>query len=161
MNPTLHAVMAYEDLSIAKIAKENWDYLVHTVNGVDFELRPWKFDALRIPELQAVAVHDAANAQLVFVVTHGIGELPAEVKTWIEQWLARLDQKRDAARLLTLVTDPLPDKIGASAFSQFAYLQQAARKGSMDFLSATAHSLTRHVSHHLSTSTQKISNGYW
>ena len=151
MNPTLHAVMAYEDLSIAKIAKEKWDYLVHTLNGFDFELCVWKFDALRIPELRAVAVSDAVKAQMVFVATHGTGELPSEVKVWIEQWLNRTEQKRDAARLLTLLSDPLPHKFGISAFSQFAYLQQVARKGAMDFLVSTAPSVTWCSCHRLST----------
>src|SRR5581483_3893382 len=102
MNPILHAVMVYEDIFVAKIAKEKWDYVVHSLNGFDFELCLWKFSALQIPELRTVAVNDAVKAQMVFVVTHGIGELPSEVKVWIEQWLNRADQKPDAARLLTL-----------------------------------------------------------
>ena len=132
--------------SIAKTAKEQWDYLVLTLNDFDFELCLWKFDALRIPELRFVAVNDAVKAQMVFVATHGTGELPSEVKVWIEQWLNRTEQKRDAARLLTLLSDPLPlDKFGASAFSQFAYLQQVARKGAMDFLVSTAPGVTRYA----------------
>jgi hypothetical protein len=151
MNPTLHGVMAYEDFSVAKIAKEKWDYLVHTLNGFDFELCLWKFDALRIPELRAAAVNDAVKAQMVFVVTHGTGELPSDVKVWIEQSLNRTDQKRDTARLLTLLTDPLPDKFGASAFAQFAYLKQMAKKGAMDFLVSSAPIVTQHRRHILAT----------
>ena len=48
-----------------------------------------------------------------------------------------MEQRRDAARLLTLLCDPPPDKHGGSAFVQFAYLQQAARKGAMDFMALT------------------------
>jgi hypothetical protein len=152
MSPTLHGVMAYEDVSIAKLAKEKWDHLVHMLQpGFDFELRLWKFDALRIPELRDIAVNDAVEAQLVFVVTQGAGELPFEVKVWIEQWLAQMDSKRDAARLLALLSHPPPDKLGAPAFSQFAYLQQVARKGSMDFLASTAPIVTRPANRDLST----------
>jgi hypothetical protein len=135
MNPTLHGVVAYEDVAVAKVAKEKWDYLVSTLqSGYDFELRLWKFDALRYPQLRDAAVNDVAKAQMVFVVTRGAGELPSEVKAWVEQWLAQSSQKRDAARLLTLLFDPPAGRVGGSAFSQFAYLQQAARKGSMDFI---------------------------
>ena len=155
MNPTVHGVMAYEDITIAKLAKEKWDYLVHTLqHGFDFKLRLWKFDALRIPELRDVAVNDAIQAQMVFVVTHGAGELPSEVKVWIEHWLAQMDQKRDAARLLTLLSDPPPGKFGASTLSQFAYLQQAARKGSMDFLASTGPIVSRQSAISLRVSTE-------
>lgn len=53
--------------------------------GFDFQLCPWKFDALRIPQYRDAAVNDDAKAQLVFVATRGVGELPSEVKAWIEQ----------------------------------------------------------------------------
>ena len=137
MNPVLHVVMAYEDVSLAKLAKGKWDSLLKTVQDeFEVDLRLWKFDALQIPELREAAVKDAAEAEMVFVVTHGAGELPSPVKVWIEQWLAQIKQKRDASRLLTLIS--APDKVPASNVSQFAFLQQAARKGSMDFLATTA-----------------------
>ena len=45
MNPTLHGVVAYEDVSVAKLATEKWDYMVHTLQSdFAFELRLWKFD---------------------------------------------------------------------------------------------------------------------
>ncbi len=134
MNPVLHGVMVYEDASLAKLAKEGWDHMVQALDTTfDFELRLWKFDVLRIPEFRNAAVNDAARAQLVFVVTHGAGELPSEVKTWIEEWLALMDREQENARLLTFLF-----QLGASAFSQFAYLQQAARRGSMDFIASPA-----------------------
>jgi hypothetical protein len=95
MKPLLYGVMAYESASVAKIAKEKWDYVVHALQSrYDFELRLWKFDILRIPELRDVAINDAAKAQLVFVAAHGAGELPLQVKEWIEQWLALKNRSR-------------------------------------------------------------------
>ena len=139
MNPILYGVMVYEDASLAKLAKEGWDHMVQALDTTyDFELRLWKFDVLRIPEWRNAAVNDAARAQMVFVVTHGTGELPSEVKTWIEEWLALMDRQQENARLLTFLF-----KLGASAFSQFAYLQQAARRGSMDFIAAPALALNQ------------------
>jgi hypothetical protein len=139
MNPILNVVMAYEDVSLAKLAKEKWDSLVNNSLQDNFEidLRLWRFDALRIPELRKVAVDEAANAQIVFVVTHGTGELPFEVKDWVEQWLAQINQE-EASRLLALLAVPPPSESGATNISQLAYLQRAARKGSMDFLASTA-----------------------
>jgi len=135
MKPLLYGVMAYESASVAKIAKEKWDYMVHALaNRYDFELRVWKFDILRIPELRDVAINDAAKAQMVLVATHGAGELPRQVKVWIERWVALKDRVQESARLLTFLFDPSSDRSGASAFPQFAYLQQAARWGSMDFI---------------------------
>jgi hypothetical protein len=137
MKPILCGVMAYEDVAVAKIAKEKWDYLAHTLkDGFDFDLRLWKFDILQIPELRDAAVNDATQAQLVFVATRGAGNLPSQVKEWIEEWLVLNGRAPHTTRLLSAVFDPSSNGPGASPFSQFAYLQQAARRGSMDFIAS-------------------------
>ena len=137
MKPLLYGVMAYESASVAKIAKEKWDYMVHALQSrYDFELRLWKFEILRIPELRDVAINDAAKAQLVFVAAHGAGELPVQVKEWIEQWLALKNRVEAAERLLAFLFDPSSDRSWVSAFPKFTYLQQAARRGSMDFIAS-------------------------
>jgi hypothetical protein len=154
MNPILHGVMAYEDFSIAKLAKEKWDFMVNALqHGYDFELQLWGFDTLRIPALRNVAVNKTAKAHMVLIATLGTGELPIEAKMWIEQWLALKERQQDAARVLIFLFDSPPDKSGAYAFSQFAYLQHAARKGSMDFLATTASAMDqdRAISLHVST----------
>ena len=137
MRPTLCGVMAYENVAVAKIAKEKWDYLVYTLkDGFDFELRLWKFDILQIPEWRDAAINDATQAQLVFVATRGAGGLPPVVKEWIEEWLVLKGRVPHTTRLLSAVFDPSSNGPGASPLSQFAYLQQAARKGSMDFIAS-------------------------
>ena len=147
MKPLLYGVMAYESASVAKIAKEKWDYVVHALQSrYDFELRLWKFDILRIRELRNEAINDAAKAQLVFVAAHGAGELPMQVKEWIEQWLALKNRSQAAGRLLAFLFGPSSDNSGASAFPQFAYLQQAARRGSMDFIASPATPTQSHQS---------------
>jgi len=137
MKPLLNGVMAYESASVAKLAKEKWDYMVHTLESrYDFELRLWKFDVLRIPEWRDAATNDAAKAQLVLVATHGAGELPRQVKVWIKRWVALKNRVQESSRLLTFLFEPSSDRSGTSAFPQFAYLQQAARWGSMDFIAS-------------------------
>jgi hypothetical protein len=117
MRPTLYGVIAYENVSVAKIAKEKWDYLVHTLkDGVDFELRLWKFDILQIPEWRDAAINDATQAQLVFVATRGAGDLPPEVKEWIEEWLVLKGRVPHTTRLLSAVFDPSSNGPGASLF---------------------------------------------
>jgi hypothetical protein len=65
MKPTLHGVVAYEDVSVAKLAKEKWDYLVRKLqSGYAFELRLWKFDVFRHPQLRDAAVNDVSIEEL-------------------------------------------------------------------------------------------------
>ena len=83
-----------------------------------------------------MAVRDAAQAELIIVASKGAAEFPGEVKEWIKQWLAQKGERDDGTGLLMYLCDPHPQTFGAFALSQFAYLQQAARKGSMDFMSS-------------------------
>jgi hypothetical protein len=138
MKRTLNAVMAYEETSTPERAKEAWSHLVCTLKGrYGPELPLWKFDVLRTPELRDVAATDAARADMILIATRGGGELPAEVKTWIEVWIAQKREAQDEQSTLAVLFDAPPDKVGAFALAQFAYLQRVARRGSMDFLVST------------------------
>jgi hypothetical protein len=96
MKRTFNAVMAYEDSQQAERVKKAWGHLVCTLQGHSEPwLRLWKFDFLRIREMRAVAARDAARADIILIATRGAGELPAEVKTWIDRWLARKRAARD------------------------------------------------------------------
>ena len=137
MNRLFHGVIAYDDLSIAKLAKEKWDFMVGALQpGCDFQLRVWKFEALRFPRLRDLAVNDAAQSAVIIVATKGTSEFPMEVNEWMEQWLAQKAETADHAGLLILLCDPAPEKFGAFGLSQFACLQRTARRGAMDFLSS-------------------------
>lgn len=138
MERTLSVVMAYEETSTAERAKEAWDRLVCTLKGHYGPGLPlWKFEALRIPELRDVATTDAARADLILIATRGDGELRAEVKAWVEAWVAQKREAQDRQSTLGVLFDAPPDKVGGSALAQFAYLQRAARRGNMDFLVST------------------------
>jgi len=138
MKRTFTAVMAYEDASTAERAKKAWDHLVCTLQGhSDPGLRLWKFDVLRIREMRDVAARDAAQADMILIATRGAGELPAEVKAWIDGWLAHKSEAQDDQSTLAVLFDAPPDKVGVPALAQFAYLQRAARRGNMDFLVST------------------------
>ena len=75
---------------------------------------------------------------MIVIVTCGAGELPNEVKAWIEVWLAEKCEMRNGQSGLTVLFDaPADDELGALALCQFAYLQRVARKASMEFFVST------------------------
>jgi len=138
MKQTLNVVMAYEEATTSERAKEASDTFVCTLKGHhDPGLRSWKFDLLRSPELRDAAATDAARADMILIATRGAGELPAEVKAWIDTWIARKREVRDKRSTLAVLFDSPPDKVGAFTLAQFAYLQRVARRGSLDFFVST------------------------
>jgi len=138
MKRTLNVVMAYEEATTPERAKEAWDHFVCTLKGhYGPGLRLWKFDLLRTPELRDAAATEAARADMILIATRGAGELPAEVKAWIDTWLAQKREVQDDRSTLAVLFDSPPDKVGASTLAQFAYLQRVARRGSLDFFVST------------------------
>ncbi|MDB6067570.1 MAG: hypothetical protein JWR26_3778 [Pedosphaera sp.] len=129
MPPHFNVLIVYEDFAAGKHAKETYDYLVHQL-GRDYQFtnQMWKFDILGNFKMREMAVKDALEADLIIVSTHGIGELPAEVKTWLDQWLA---QKGNAMALVTLVDRPQTEALESNSIR--SYLQGLARKAKMDF----------------------------
>jgi len=86
--PTFNVVIAYEDFETGKHAKNTYDFLVeHLGDEFDFSNQMWKFDVLSVPKLKHMAVRDAAVADIIIVAAHGTGDLPQEVKSWLEMSL--------------------------------------------------------------------------
>lgn len=138
MKRTLIAVMAYEDARTAERGKEPWDHLMCALRGHYWSwVALWEFALLRTPELRVVAAADAARADLILITTRGAGELPAEVKGWIEVWLAQKREMQDQQSTLAVLFDAPPATVGPPALAQFAYLQRVARSGNMDFFAST------------------------
>jgi hypothetical protein len=88
----------------------------------------WLFSTFRLRELQEIAAEEASASDLVIVSTHRDGDLPREVKSWIDLWLQQA--VRRPAMLLALLD---PDYEGASTLVT-NYLQEVAKRGSMEFL---------------------------
>jgi len=129
-NPAFNVVIVYEDFAAGKHAKETYDYLVHQL-GQDYEFtnQMWKFDVLGNSKMKEMAVKDAVTADLIIVSTHGVGELPAEVKSWIEEWTAH---KSNAMALVALVDRPVGEDAAVSAITR-NYLQQVAQQAGIGF----------------------------
>jgi hypothetical protein len=88
----------------------------------------WRFDVLRIPECRELAAKGAAAADVIMISSHGTGDLPGDVKAWIELWL------RDKGDLLALVA--LFDGAPCQADQDWPiqdYLAGVAERGQISF----------------------------
>lgn len=129
VRPAFNVVIAYEDFAAGKHAQETYDYLINQL-GHDFHFnnQMWKFDILENSKMRELAIKDATESDLIIVSTHGSGELPAGVKSWIESWV---QDKGHAMALVTLVDRP--KDLFKEDVSIRAYLQDAAKRAKVDF----------------------------
>lgn len=127
--PLFNVVIVYEDFAAGKHAKETYDYLVRQL-GTQYEFtnQMWKFDVLTNPKMQEMAVKDAVIADLIIISNHG-GELPAEVRSWIDKWVV---QKTNAMALVALV-DRQDNEESSETASVRSYLQGVARLAGIGF----------------------------
>ena len=88
----------------------------------------WLFRTFRLRELQEIAAEEASASDLVIISADREGDLPEEVKIWIDLWLQQ--EVRRPAMLLALLD---PDYEGASTLVP-NYLREVAKRGSMEFL---------------------------
>ena len=143
----LHAVMAYEDFITGERAREAWAHLLHSLKAkYSPGLRMWNFNVLRITELRNIAATDAAEADMILIATRGAGELPREVKAWIDGWLAQQTEGQDNQRTLSVLFNA-PDHVGAPPCGQFTYLQCVAREAHMGFFGVNLRSIKRESNH--------------
>ena len=91
----------------------------------------WLFSTFRLRELQEIAAEEASASDLIIVSVHQSERLPEEVKSWIDLWLR--PTVRHPAVLLALLD---PEGEDAPNGVQ-AYLQDAARRGGVEFLVET------------------------
>ena len=92
----------------------------------------WLFSTLRLRELQEIAAEEASTSDLVIISVHQAEGLPDEVKSWIDLWLSHKGARH--AVLLALL-DPAYEEVPGPTQ---AYLQDAARRGGMEFLVESA-----------------------
>jgi hypothetical protein len=88
----------------------------------------WLFSTFRLQELQEIAAEEASASDLIIISVHQSESLPEEVKSWIDLWLRPM--VRHPAVLLALLDPEEEDTPNGVQ----AYLQDAARRGGMEFL---------------------------
>jgi hypothetical protein len=126
---TFSLVIAYEDAETGQHARNVCDYLIERLAPeCRFVSQMWRFDVLRIPECRELATKGAAAADVIMISSHGTGDLPGDVKAWIELWL------RDKGDLLALVAlfDRPPCQAGQDWPIQ-DYLAGVAERGQITF----------------------------
>jgi len=122
---SFNVVVAYEDFKTGKTAKHTYDYLIANLGEeCEFNNQMWKFDVLSMPKLAAIAVHDACEADIILVATHG-GSLPPHVRSWLDSWASR------GTRAIALVG--LCDGEPAAAHAAYNTLREAANRACIPF----------------------------
>jgi hypothetical protein len=112
----------------------------------------WKFELLGITSLREVAAAEAAGAQMVIISAHAPAELPATVKSWVENWTK--DRRTKGGAVMLLLDDAGDDT--SQRLPVEAYLENRATDAGMEF---TVHKAAgRHALHglNLAMAAQKI-----
>ena len=107
----------------------------------EFELSWWSFDMLKHSVVAGDAALKAARADLIIFALDARGDLPHEVKLWIENWLGKRGE-REGALVGLLQREGGPADI--ASFREI-YLRHVARRAGMDYLSHSAPTVARAI----------------
>lgn len=128
---SFNVVIAYEDFRAGKRAMDMCKPLVSLLGSeVQFRNSMWKFDILRSEKLNRIAIGDAIEADIIIVATTQPGDLPEQIKEWVESWVP--EKRGQTAALLALMDFPPPED-GVPSLS-YNYLEKAAANAGIDFL---------------------------
>jgi hypothetical protein len=140
LNPTFNVVIAYEDFETGKNARKTYDFLVaHLGNECQFSNQMWKFDVLSVPKLREIAAKDACAADIIIISCRS-GELPDDVKAWIELWIGEENHPLALAALFEYAPDDL-----YQTREPRAYLASVAKRGQMEFFAQPEEWLPRNA----------------
>lgn len=132
-------MVTYEDTATRNQAMQLYDHLAQSLlDDYDFQCSWWRFDHFRAGDLRAQAADAAAEANMIIICLRSASHVPAQVRSWIEEWLPRKDDRKSA--LVSLIGDlhhPQRDQCPANL-----YLQNVARLAKMDFFSHSFASAT-------------------
>jgi hypothetical protein len=124
-------VVIYENPAIREHAVRFCERLAEEHKSSTVEMNWWSFQFLSRPELASEAVQKAARAEVVVFAMEAAGDLPQEIKLWMERWLNKRGEREGA------LVGLLNREEGAHEMVSFRemYLRHAARRASMDYLS--------------------------
>ena len=98
------------------------------------EMNWWSFRLLGHPSACGDAVQKAALADVIVFAMNAVGDLPEEIKLWIENWLNKRGEREGALVGLLAREERSHD---VPPFREI-YLRHVARRAGMDFLSHAA-----------------------
>jgi hypothetical protein len=124
-------VVVYETPSIREHAVRFCERLAEEQKSSTVEMNWWSFHLLGRPDLAGEAVQKAARADVVVFAMQTAGDLPNEIKLWIERWLNKRGEREGA------LVGLLNREEGAHEMASFReiYLRHTARRAGMDYLS--------------------------
>ena len=99
--PLLDVFILYEDWGTGLRAKHSLDLLPEQIfANTQRRTKLWRLELLAEPLLSEQAVREAAAADVIILSFHGRSELPAQVRTWLNRWLACKEPRPYALALL-------------------------------------------------------------
>ncbi|HVY69950.1 MAG TPA: hypothetical protein VHH73_08475 [Verrucomicrobiae bacterium] len=125
-------VVIYEDSALRERAMQFCERLASDTPGIDMDW--WSFQLLGHPTMAQTAVERAAGAEVVVFALGARGDLPDEIKLWIEKWLNKRGEREGALVGLLRQEEGMH---GVASFREI-YLRHIARRGGMDYLSHVA-----------------------
>jgi hypothetical protein len=130
----------YETPAIREHAVRFCERLAVEQKSEPMEMNWWSFQLLGHPALRSDAVEKAAGADVVVFAMDANGDLPEEIKLWIERWLNKRGEREGALVGLLQREEPR----GMASFREI-YLRHAARRAGMDYLSHAAPTATKAI----------------
>ena len=135
---SINAVAAYEDAPTDARVNEFCRTLVRNFGrNCEVTKQMWLLNELRMPQLRAIAANDAAVADIVIIAIHHSESLPAELKDWIETWLAR---KGKHPPVLLALLDPAHQ---GDSSSLRVYLEGVAKKERLELITQSDEGVVR------------------
>ena len=127
-------VVVYEDTAIREHAVRFCERMVEERKSAPIlEMNWWSFDLLVNSAVAADAVQAAAAADVIVFAVSANGDLPDQIKLWIENWLNKRGEREGA--LVGLVAG---EEGSQPASFREIYLRHIATRAEMDYLSHAA-----------------------
>jgi hypothetical protein len=121
----------YEDFGTGKRAKRGLDYVAEELrDNFEFSYTMWRFDILQDAKLNLLAAPALAKADLL-ILSLREGQIPAETRVLIEEWLAA-KAKLDCALVALFQVNA-----STTGSPSYAYLASLARQHGLDCFEQT------------------------
>jgi hypothetical protein len=140
----LKAVIIYDDFDAAAHATALLERVaLRTGESIKWDIKPWRCDVLKQPDLAALTIAVAANADLIVLALHRVHVPPAGLLNWLKDWTEHRRIKDAAVLMLQADTGHQTSK----AWSEIKAFVEG-------------HHLTFLSSHKVSTDTSSASVGH-
>lgn len=117
----MKALIIYDDLAGATRATAALKHAAWSANvSADWDIKPWRTDALRLPSLSNNALIEAADADLIVFAGPQAYSLPSWLEEWLRCWAIRRNVEDAALAVLYDVSTGVLVVPDAPQLSQFA-----------------------------------------